>query len=170
MPAFITFEDTISHVVNKDKTSRCHYIMVYILVLTDIINQWFTADYVSWDHEQPRLQDDNLKSLEMKLSCKYQWGSFLDHQDGWCIANKERRITLRHAAGWQRQVRRNLSLHLQWTPTSQSRISKNQERLTGEEDAIVRILRIRWCKEKLNARESSMDLKTMTPRRQCRVA
>ena len=47
MPAFITFEDTISHVVNKDRTSRCHYIMVYILVLTDIITQWFTTDYVS---------------------------------------------------------------------------------------------------------------------------
>ena len=47
MLAFITFEDTILHVINKDKTSRCHYIMVYILVLTDIINQWFTADYVS---------------------------------------------------------------------------------------------------------------------------
>ena len=47
MPAFITFEDTISHIVNKDKTTRCHYIMAYILVLTDIINQWFTVDYVS---------------------------------------------------------------------------------------------------------------------------
>ena len=47
MPAFITLEDTISHVVNKDKTSRCHYIMAYILVLTNIINQRFTTDYVS---------------------------------------------------------------------------------------------------------------------------
>ena len=47
MPIFITFEDTISHIVNKDKTSRCHYIMAYILVLTDIIIQWFIADYVS---------------------------------------------------------------------------------------------------------------------------
>ena len=47
MPAFITIEDTISHVVNKDKTSRCHYIMADILMLTDVINQWFTADYVS---------------------------------------------------------------------------------------------------------------------------
>ena len=47
MPVFITFKDTISHVINKAKTSRCHYIMAYILVLTDIINQWFTVGYVS---------------------------------------------------------------------------------------------------------------------------
>ena len=46
MPAFITFEDTISHIVNKDKTSRCHYIMVYILVPTGIRNQWRSIDGV----------------------------------------------------------------------------------------------------------------------------
>ena len=46
MPAFIIYEDTISHIVYKDKTTRCHYIMAYILVPTDIINQWFTADCV----------------------------------------------------------------------------------------------------------------------------
>jgi hypothetical protein len=39
-----------THVINKDKTTRCHY-MAYILVITDIINQWFTIDYVSLGHE-----------------------------------------------------------------------------------------------------------------------
>ena len=47
MSASIIFKKTSSHVINKDKTTRCHYIMAYILVLTDIINQWFTVDYVS---------------------------------------------------------------------------------------------------------------------------
>ena len=96
----------------------------------------------------------------MKLSCKYQWGSFFDHQDGWRIANKQKRTTFCHDV---RQSRRNLSLHLQWTPTRQPRINKNQERLMEGEYAIVHILisKIGWCKEKLKAREwsCSMDLK-----------
>ena len=95
----------------------------------------------------------------MKLPCEYQWGSFFDHQDGWHIANKQRRTTLCHAI---RRSRRNLSLHLQWTPTRQP-INKNQERLMEGEYAIVRILlsKIGWCKEKLKARERSysMDIK-----------
>jgi hypothetical protein len=40
------------------------------------------------DHGQPRMQDDVLMSLEMKLSCKCRWGSFLN-QDGWCITDKQ---------------------------------------------------------------------------------
>ena len=76
------------------------------------------------------------KPLEMKLSCKYQWGSFFDHQDGWRIANKQRRTTL-HTVG---QSRRNLSLHLQWTPTCQPRININQRRVEGEDHATVRML------------------------------
>ena len=51
-------------------------------------------------------QEDIPKLLEMKLSCKYQLGSFFDHQDGWRIVNKQRRTTLCHAT---RQSRRNLS-------------------------------------------------------------
>ena len=47
MPTFITFEDTISHIVNKDKTTRYHYIMAYILVPTDVKNQWRSVDDVS---------------------------------------------------------------------------------------------------------------------------
>ena len=109
---------------------------------------------------RPRSRDNIPKLLKMKLLCKYQWGSFLDNQDGWRIAYKRRRTTLRHVA---RQSRRNLSLHLQWTPTRQPRINKHQERLMEREYAIVRILisKIGWCKEKLKAREwsCSMDLK-----------
>jgi len=40
MPAFIIFEDTISHVNSKDKTMRCHYIMTCIIMSTKISNQW----------------------------------------------------------------------------------------------------------------------------------
>ena len=123
--------------------------------------------------QPPWLRDNIPKSLEMKLSRMYQWSSFLDHQDGRRIAIKWRRTTLRHATRRQTQSWRNSSLHLQWTPIRQPRINKNQERLTGEEHATVRVFVswIRWCKEKLDAREMScsMDLKTMSPRRQCRV-
>jgi hypothetical protein len=103
--------------------TRCHYTMTCILVLANI-NQWWTADYVSWDHEQPWLQDDISKSMEMKFSLKYQWDSFLDHQDGWRITDKQRRTALHHAVGEQRLSRRNLSLHLQWTPIYRPRINK----------------------------------------------
>jgi len=66
-----------------------------------------------------------------------QWGSFFDHQDGWRIANKQRRTSLCHAVRGQRQSRRNLSSHPQRTPTRQPRINKNQEGLMGEEHATV---------------------------------
>jgi len=48
--------------------------------------------------------------------------------------------------------------------------TKKQERLMEGEYATICIL-IGWCKEKLNSRERScsMDLKIMSPRRQCRV-
>jgi hypothetical protein len=52
--------------------------------------------------------DNTPKSLKMKLLCKYQWGSFLDNQDGWHISYKQRSITFHHVV---RQSRRNLSLH-----------------------------------------------------------
>ena len=38
-------------------------------------------------------QEDVPKTLEMKLSCKYQWGSFFDHLDGRRITNKQRRTS-----------------------------------------------------------------------------
>jgi hypothetical protein len=93
----------------------------------------------------PQSRDNIPKLSKMKLLCKYQWGSFLDNQDSWHIAYKHR-ITLHYAA---RQSRRNLSLHLQWTPNCQPRINKNQEMLMGEEHAIIRILisRIGRCKK-----------------------
>ena len=72
----------------------------------NVINQWWSIDGVLWNHEQPWAQEDIPKSSEMKLSCKFQWGSFLDYQDGWRITNKQRRRTLCHAV---RQSRRNLS-------------------------------------------------------------
>jgi hypothetical protein len=99
---------------------------------------------VSW-RLRPRSWDNILKSLKMKLLCKYQWGSFHDNQDGWCIAYKQRSTTFHHVV---RQSRRNLSLHLQWTPTHQPRINKNQERLMKEDHAIVCIFisRIGRCK------------------------
>jgi hypothetical protein len=85
----------------------------------------------------------------MKLSCKYQWGSFLNHQAGWHITVKRGRIALRHAARRQRQSRSNLSLHLQWRSTRQPRINENQERLIEEDHATVYILIswIGWYKE-----------------------
>jgi hypothetical protein len=135
--------------------------MECILVSTNI-NQWWAADCVSWDHEQPWLQDYVPKSLEMKFSYKYQWSSFLDHQDGWYITDKQRRTALHHAIGGQILSRRNLSLHLQSTPICQPRISENQERLMEEEYEIVctPISWKGWYKEMLNARERScsMDL------------
>jgi hypothetical protein len=88
------------------------------------------------DHDHTK---DIPKPLEMKLPCEYQESSLLDHQDGWCIANKQRRTTLCHAARRQRQLRRSLSLHPQWTLTRRPRINENQERLTEEEHAVIRI-------------------------------
>ena len=38
----------------------------------NVINQWWSVDGVSWNHEQPWAQEDIPKSLEMKLSCKFQ--------------------------------------------------------------------------------------------------
>ena len=113
----------------------------------NVINQWWSIDGVSWNHEQPWAQEDIPKSSEMKLSCKFQRGSFPDYEDDWRITNKQRRRTLHHAIRGQRQPRMNLSLHLQWTPTRQPRINENHERLMEEEHAIVRIL-IEWCKDK----------------------
>jgi hypothetical protein len=88
------------------------------------------------DHDHTK---DFPKPLEMKLPCEYQESSLLDHQDGRRIANKQRRTTLHHAARRQRQSRRSLSLHPQWTPTRRPRINKYKERLMEEEHAIVRI-------------------------------
>ena len=71
----------------------------------NVINQWWSVDGVSWNHEQPWAQEDIPKSSKMKLSCKYQWGSFFDHQDDRRIVNKQR-TTFCHAV---RQSSRNLS-------------------------------------------------------------
>jgi hypothetical protein len=73
------------------------------------------------DHDHTK---DIPKPLEMKLPCEYQESSLLDHQDGWCIANKQRRTTLCHAARRQRQLRRSLSLHPQDPDSS----TKNQRK------------------------------------------
>ena len=107
--AFIIFEDTSSHAGSKgqddkmplhhglhSRINRRHQFMV--------VCQWCLMK--SW------AQEVIPKPLEMKLACKYQWGSFFDHQDGWCNANKQRRTTLCRTVRGQRQSRRNLSLHL----------------------------------------------------------
>jgi hypothetical protein len=39
----------------------------------------------------------------MKLLCKYQESSFLDNQDGWRIAYKQRSTTSRHAVRQKRE-------------------------------------------------------------------
>ena len=50
MPASIIFKKTSSHVVNKDKTTRCHYILAYNLMPIDVSNQWRSVNSVSWNH------------------------------------------------------------------------------------------------------------------------
>ena len=55
-------------------------------------------------------------------------------------AGKQRRTTLRHTAKRQRPSRRNLNLHLQWTPIHRPRTNKNQEWLTREEQVTVRMV------------------------------
>ena len=104
--AFIIFEKISSHAGNKgqdDKMPLHHGVHSHINRRHQfmVVCQWCLMK--SWAQEVVP------KPLEMKLACKYQWGSFFDHQDSWRNANKQRRRTLRHTVRGQRQLRRNLS-------------------------------------------------------------
>ena len=76
MPAFIIFENTDSHVGTRTKTTRCHDLHPRInhhhQLMVDC--QWCLV------RPRPWLRDNIPKLLKMKLSSKFQWGSFLDHQ------------------------------------------------------------------------------------------
>jgi hypothetical protein len=90
----------------------------------------------------------------MKLSYKFQRSSILDHQDGWCIANKQRGTTLHHVVRRQKTIREELEFASPMNTKSSTKDQQKLKRLMEEEHAIVCILisKIEWCTEKLKAR------------------
>ena len=110
--------------VARTRMMRCHYIIACILVATNI-NQWWTADCVSKDHEQPQLQDDVLSHWRWSFHASTNEVPSSTIK----MAGKQRRTTLHHAIGRKRPSRKNSSLHLQWTSICRPGTNENQERL-----------------------------------------
>ena len=126
MPAFIIFEDTILHVDNKDKATRCHYIMTCIIVSTNISNQWGLSMM-----SRKAINDHGRETTSLS-HWRWNFHASINEVPSSAIktAGKQRRMTLRHAIGRKRSSRKNSSLHLQWTSIHRPGTNENQQRLT----------------------------------------